>query len=81
MKRTEGESGEMAQQLRALTALPEVLSSNLRNHMVALLVCLKTATVYLYIRKKERIKKKKERKEGMFHSCILDADGSHCSKV
>jgi hypothetical protein len=25
----------MAQQLRALTALPEVLSSNPRNHMVA----------------------------------------------
>jgi len=28
-------AGEMAQQLRALTALPEVLSSNLSNHMVA----------------------------------------------
>jgi hypothetical protein len=27
--------GEMAQQLRALTALPEVLSSNPSNHMVA----------------------------------------------
>jgi hypothetical protein len=28
-------SGEMAQQLRALTALPEVLSSIPSNHMVA----------------------------------------------
>jgi hypothetical protein len=28
-------AGEMAQQLRALTALPEVLSSIPRNHMVA----------------------------------------------
>jgi hypothetical protein len=28
-------SGEIAQQLRALTALPEVLSSIPRNHMVA----------------------------------------------
>jgi hypothetical protein len=27
-------AGEMAQQLRALTALPEVLSSNPSNHMV-----------------------------------------------
>jgi hypothetical protein len=27
-------AGEMAQQLRALTALPEVLSSNSSNHMV-----------------------------------------------
>jgi hypothetical protein len=27
-------AGEMAQRLRALTALPEVLSSNLSNHMV-----------------------------------------------
>jgi hypothetical protein len=48
----------MAQQLRALTVLPEVLSSIPNNHMVAqticngipcpLLVCLKTVTVYLY---------------------------------
>jgi hypothetical protein len=30
-----GEAGEMAQRLRALTALPEVLSSNPSNHMVA----------------------------------------------
>ena len=29
------EAGEMAQQLRALTALPEVMSSNPGNHMVA----------------------------------------------
>jgi hypothetical protein len=29
------EAGEMAQRLRALTALPEVLSSILSNHMVA----------------------------------------------
>jgi hypothetical protein len=46
----------MPQQLRALTALPEVLSSILSNHMVAhdhlyeiqcpLLLCLKTATMY-----------------------------------
>jgi hypothetical protein len=28
-------AGEMAQRLRALTALPEVLSSILTNHMVA----------------------------------------------
>jgi hypothetical protein len=28
-----GWAGEMAQQLRALTALPKVLSSNLSNHM------------------------------------------------
>jgi hypothetical protein len=28
-------AGEMAQWLRALTALPEVLSSNPNNHMVA----------------------------------------------
>ena len=28
-------AGEMAQQLRALTALPEVLSSNPSNHIVA----------------------------------------------
>ena len=28
-------AGEMAQWLRALTALPKVLSSNLSNHMVA----------------------------------------------
>jgi hypothetical protein len=28
-------TGEMAQQLRALTVLPEVLSSNPSNHMVA----------------------------------------------
>ena len=28
-------TGEMAQQLRALTALPKVLSSNPSNHMVA----------------------------------------------
>jgi hypothetical protein len=28
-------AGEMAQQVRALTALPEVLSSNPSNHMVA----------------------------------------------
>jgi hypothetical protein len=29
------EAGEMAQWLRAMTALPEVLSSNPSNHMVA----------------------------------------------
>jgi hypothetical protein len=48
----------MAQQLRALAALSEVLSSIPSNHMVAhnhlkgiqcpLLLCLKTATVYSY---------------------------------
>jgi hypothetical protein len=52
-------AGEMAQSVRALTALPKVLSSNASNHMVAhnhlnetwhpLLVCLKTAAVYLHI--------------------------------
>jgi hypothetical protein len=34
-KRKDGGAGEMAQQLRALAALPEVLSSNPSNHMVA----------------------------------------------
>jgi hypothetical protein len=34
-KETEGGAGEMAQRVRALTALPEVLSSNPSNHMVA----------------------------------------------
>ena len=34
LKREHG-AGEMAQRLRALTALPEVLSSNPSNHMVA----------------------------------------------
>jgi hypothetical protein len=49
------EAGEVALWLRALTALPEVLSSIPSNHMVAhngiqwpLLVCLKTATMYSY---------------------------------
>ena len=51
-------AGEMAQQLRALAALPKVLNSIPSNHMVAhnhlqwdpmpSLVCLKTATVYLH---------------------------------
>jgi len=50
------QAGELTQRLRALTALPEVLSSKTSNHMVAhnhlngiqcpLLVCLKTTTVY-----------------------------------
>jgi hypothetical protein len=34
-KKRSPEAGEMAQWLRALTALPEVLSSNPSNHMVA----------------------------------------------
>jgi hypothetical protein len=34
---TDRGAGEMAQRLRALTALPEVLSSNPSNHMVALI--------------------------------------------
>jgi hypothetical protein len=53
-------AGEMAQQLRAPTALPKVMSSNPSNHMVAhnhplqkiwcpLLEYLKTATVYTHI--------------------------------
>jgi hypothetical protein len=52
-------TGEIAQWLRALTALPEILSSIPRNHMVAynhlywircpLLVCLKKVTVFSYI--------------------------------
>ena len=33
--RAHGEAGELAQQLKALTALPEVLSSIPSNHMVA----------------------------------------------
>jgi hypothetical protein len=46
------QAGEMAQRLRALTALSEVLSSISSNHMVApsLLVCLKTATLSSYIK-------------------------------
>jgi hypothetical protein len=32
---TDERAGEMAQGVRAMTALPEVLSSNLSNHMVA----------------------------------------------
>ena len=49
-------AGEMAQRLRALAALPEVLSSIPSNHIVAhnhlqwglmpFLVCLKTTMVY-----------------------------------
>jgi hypothetical protein len=35
IKKSIGEAGEMAQRLRALTALPEVLSSIPSNHMVA----------------------------------------------
>jgi hypothetical protein len=34
-KKQKKRAGEMAQQLRALTALPEVLSSTPSNHMVA----------------------------------------------
>jgi hypothetical protein len=34
-KNYEYRAGEMAQQLRALTALPKVLSSNISNHTVA----------------------------------------------
>jgi hypothetical protein len=50
-------AGEMAQWLRTLTALPEVLSSIPSNHLVShihngircpLLMSLKTATVYSY---------------------------------
>jgi hypothetical protein len=33
--RSQREAGEMAQQVKALTALPKVLSSNPSNHMVA----------------------------------------------
>jgi hypothetical protein len=55
----EGGAGGMAQWLRALADLPEVLSSNPSNYMLTticngiqclLLVCLKTATVYSYIK-------------------------------
>ena len=35
VKNVKAGAGEMAQQLRALTALPKVLSSNPSNHMVA----------------------------------------------
>jgi hypothetical protein len=52
----------MAQWLRALTALPKVLSSNPSNYMVAhnhpFLVHLKTATVYLDIMINKPLKKK-----------------------
>ena len=57
-------AGEMTQWLRALTALPKALSSNPSNHMVThnhltpLLVCLKTATVYLHITINKSLKKK-----------------------
>ena len=51
-------AGEMAQRVRGWTALPKILSSSPRNYMVTqlpvmrsdtLLVCLKSATVYLRI--------------------------------
>lgn len=35
LKKKKNWAGKMAQQVRALTALPKVLSSNPRNHMVA----------------------------------------------
>jgi hypothetical protein len=35
LKKQKQKTGEMAQQLRALTALPEILSSNPSNHMMA----------------------------------------------
>jgi hypothetical protein len=35
VKKRKGGAGEMAQQLRTLTVLPKVLSSNPSNHMVA----------------------------------------------
>jgi hypothetical protein len=35
LKKKKDRAGEMAQQVRALTALPKVLSSNPSNHMVA----------------------------------------------
>ena len=34
-----GRAGEMAQRLRAVTALPEILSSSFSNHMVAHTIC------------------------------------------
>jgi hypothetical protein len=37
--RKPSQAGDMAQWLRALTALPEVLSSNPSNHMVAHTIC------------------------------------------
>ena len=64
--------GEMTHQLRALTALPEVLSSIPSNHMgltsiyseirCPFLVCLKTATVYLHIIINKSLKKKEKEK-------------------
>jgi len=57
----------MAQRLRALTALPEVLSSIPRticNEIwCPLLVCLKAATVYSYIIINTSFKTRKKRKE------------------
>ena len=61
LKKKRGGAGEMAQWLRALTALPEVLSSIPSNSVqfctticngiwCPLLVCLKRATVYSYIK-------------------------------
>jgi hypothetical protein len=72
----------MAQWIRALTALQEVLSSNPSNHMVAhshpvvtydiLFWCLKTATMYLHIINK--FFKKKERKKAYIK---LGGGGTH----
>jgi hypothetical protein len=43
------QAGEMTQQLRALTALPKVLSSNPSNHMVpGIRTCSQTASFCLY---------------------------------
>jgi len=57
-------SGEMAQWLKALTALLEVLSSNPSNHMVAhnhLYVSEDGYSVLIYNNKEETIYKKKGR--------------------
>jgi hypothetical protein len=73
----------MAQQVRVLTALPKVLSSNPSNHMVAhnhpLLVVHLTATVYLLIiinksLKKERKKRKKRKKKRKTKHFKVDCD-------
>jgi hypothetical protein len=73
--------GGMAQQLRALTALPKVMSSIPSNHMVALgnhlngigcplLMCLKTATVYSYKHKINKSKNKKMAAGNMGKTCV-----------
>jgi hypothetical protein len=65
----------MAQWVRALTALPKVLSSNPSNHMVA----LKTATVYLYIIINKSLKRKNTSTIARMHA--LPSGGRSCQAL